>query len=383
MITPRTEITAKIQSTIATSQVTGLLGPRQCGKTTLARDIAAQQKATYFDLEDPEDQARLENPKLTLAPLQGLVVLDEIQRRPDLLPLLRVLADRQPLPSRFLLLGSASPDLMKNASESLAGRIQFVDMSGFTLSEVGAEHQSQLWLRGGFPPSYLAGTDATSLGWRESFVRTFLERDLSLLGFRMPPETMRRFWTMVAHHHGQIWNSSEIGSSLGLSHHTARKYLDALVGSYMIRQLAPWFENVGKRVVKSPKVYLRDSGILHALLNLPTLAALQSHPKLGASWEGFALEQIVAWVGERNAYFWATHGGAELDLLVQANGKRWGFEFKYQDAPKMTKSLHTALADLQLERVWVIYPGSASYALHEQVDCLGLREIAKLKPLIT
>lgn len=382
MLIQRTELIERVTTALKSSPITGLLGPRQCGKTTLAKEIGRQQTATYFDLEDPEDQARLENPKLTLSPLLGLVVLDEIQRRPELLPLLRVLADRHPLPARFLLLGSASPDLMKDASESLAGRIQFVDMGGFSLWEVGADKQQALWVRGGFPPSFLAENDAASMTWRESFVRTFLERDLSLLGFRIPPETMRRFWTMLAHHHGQIWSGTEIGTSLGVSHHTARRYLDALVGSYMVRQLPPWFENVGKRVVKSPKVYLRDSGILHALLNVEDVAGLQAHPKLGASWEGFALEHVVSWVGERNAYFWGTHGGAELDLLVHAKGKRWGFEFKYQDAPKMTKSLHVALTDLQLERVWVVYPGASSYALHEKVDCVGLRELAKVKSLI-
>jgi hypothetical protein len=380
---PRLELVQRLFEALEISPVVALLGPRQCGKTTLAKEIAEQQKATYFDLEDPEDQARLENPKLTLNPLKGLVVLDEIQRRPELLPLLRVLADRRPLQARFLLLGSASPDLMKDASESLAGRIQFVDMSGFNLWEVGADKQQELWVRGGFPPSFLAENDAASMVWRENFVRTFLERDLSLLGFRMPPETMRRFWTMLAHHHGQIWNGTEIGTSLGVSHHTSRRYLDALVGAYMVRHLPPWFENIGKRVVKSPKIYLRDSGILHALLNLSGSAELQAHPKLGASWEGFALEQIITRVGERNVYFWATHGGAELDLLVHTKGKRWGFEFKYQDAPKMTKSLHTALADLQLERVWVVYPGASSYALHERVDCIGLRELGKVKLFVS
>jgi len=378
----RTELMARVAASLQASPITGLLGPRQCGKTTLALEIARQRQATYFDLEDPEDQARLENPKLTLGPLKGLVVLDEIQRRPGLLPLLRVLADRKPLPARFLLLGSASPELVQKSSETLAGRIQFVDMGGLSLWEVGAEKQPELWVRGGFPPSFVAADDAASMAWRGSFVRTFLERDLALLGFRLPPETVRRFWTMVSHQHGQIWNGSEIGSSLGVSHHTARRYLDALAGAYMVRQLQPWFENVGKRVVRSPKVYVRDSGILHALLNLPDLRALQAHPKLGASWEGFALEQIVPWIGERNVYFWATHGGGELDLLAHHKGRRWGFEFKYQDAPKMTQSLHTALDDLKLEHIWVVYPGASSYALHEKVDCIGLRELTQVRKLI-
>lgn len=352
--------------------VTALLGPRQCGKTTLARELARQQGATYFDLEDPEDQVRLANPKLVLEPLRGLVILDEIQRKPELTLLLRVLADRKPLPCRFLILGSASPDLMKEASDSLAGRAHFVDMTGFSIEEVGAERLSALWVRGGFPPAFLAESETTSWSWRQNFLRTFLERDLPQLGVRVGAETLRRFWTMVAHYHGQVWNASEIGASLGVSHHTTRHYLDLLAAAYMVRLLPPWFENVGKRVVRSPKIYVRDSGLLHLLLNLPDAGALQGHPKLGLSWEGFAVEQIVALTGERNAYFWATQSRAELDLLVLARGKRWGFEFKYQDAPAMTKSMHLALEDLKPERVWIVYPGSGTYPVHEKVEVLPL-----------
>jgi uncharacterized protein len=375
----RPKLVAAVVAGLENSPVTTILGPRQCGKTTLAREICAGRKSEYFDLENPRDQARLENPQTTLEGLRGVVVLDEFQRRPELMPLLRVLADRRPLPCRFLLLGSASPQLMKGASETLAGRVRFVDMGGFTLEEIGAANWRQLWVRGGFPDSYLAGDEPASMRWRQDFVRTFLERDLPMLGVQIPAETMRRFWTMLAHYHGQTWNASGIGASLGVSHHTTRRYLDALAGAYVVRQLPPWFENVGKRVVKSAKAYIRDTGILHALLNIPDLPALQGHPKLGASWEGFALEEVLSRVESRHAYFWATHGGAELDLMVLAKGKRWGFEFKYQDAPTMTKSMHTALADLKLERLWVVYPGEKQYALHERVDCVGLNDLMGVK----
>lgn len=296
--------------------------------------------------------------------------------------LLRVLADRRPLPCRFIVLGSASPELMRQTSDSLAGRVHFVDMGGFTLDEVGVKQRDGLWVRGGFPPSFLAGSDADSRQWRTSFVRTFLERDLPQLGVQIPAEVLRRFWTMVAHYHGQIWNGSEIGASLGVTHHTTRKYLDLLSGAYVVRQLQPWFINVGKRVVKSPKVYVRDSGILHSLLGIADLPALQAHPKVGASWEGFAMEQILSWTGERNAFFWATHRGAELDLLVQAQGKHWGFEFKYQDAPTLTKSMHIALADLKLERLWVVYPGEKGYPLHEKVECIGLQDLGNVREML-
>jgi predicted AAA+ superfamily ATPase len=365
------------------SPVTAILGPRQCGKTTLAREIGEQHGAAYFDLEDPNDQARLANPQMALESLRGVVILDEIQRRPELTLLLRVLADRPSVPCRFIVLGSASPELMRQASDSLAGRVHFVDMGGFTLNEVGVEQRDRLWVRGGFPPSFLATSDQDSRQWRSSFVRTFLERDLPQLGVQIPAEVLRRFWTMVAHYHGQIWNGSEIGGSLGVTHHTTRKYLDLLSGAYVVRQLQPWFVNVGKRVVKSPKVYIRDSGILHSLLGIADLSALQAHPKVGASWEGFAIEQILQWAGERNAFFWATHRGAELDLLVQAKGKNWGFEFKYQDAPTMTKSMHIALTDLKLEWLWVVYPGEKGYPLHEKVECIGLRDLVNVREKIT
>ena len=367
---------AAIDTALRRSQVAALLGPRQSGKTTLARVVAERERATYFDLEDPRAVARLETPMLTLEPLRGLVVIDEIQRRPELLPLLRVLADRDPLPARFLVLGSASPTLMRDASESLAGRIEFVDLGGFDVTEVGSEAWERLWLRGGLPRSFLAETDDDSFAWREGFVRTFLERDIPQLGIRIASATLRRFWTMLAHYHGQIWRASEFGRSFGLSDHTVRRYLDLLAGTYVVRQLPPWFENLSKRQVKRPKIFISDSGLLHSLLDLRAADALAGHPKLGASWEGFAMEQVLRIGGARNAYFWATHAGAELDLLMMRNGDRWGFEFKYADAPRVTKSMHVALNDLQLDRLWVVYPGRQAYALHEKVAVVPLVDVA-------
>ncbi len=369
----------RLNEGLRASPVTALLGPRQCGKTTLARTIVTPGTETYFDLEDPRDLARLDQPQTALEGLRGVVVLDEIQRRPDLMPLLRVLADRRPLPCRFLLLGSASPDLIRNASESLAGRIHFVPMGGFTLDEVGLPALRTLWLRGAFPDAFLAVDERASLKWREDFIQTFLERDMPQLGFRFPSMTLRRFWTMVAHYHGQTWNGSEIGASLGASHHAVRRYLDALTGAYMLRQLPPWFANIGKRVVKSPKVYLRDSGLLHALLDVDDFSALSGHPKLGASWEGFVIEQILAWAGDRDAYFWATYSRAELDLLLVRKGRNWGFEIKYQDAPTLTGSMKAALTALDLERLWVVYPGARRYRLHDRVECIGLDALPEVR----
>lgn len=375
----RPELVGQVEYGLKHSPVTAILGPRQCGKTTLARAIGQRESAVYFDLEAPEDRAKLANPQLVLEALRGVVILDEIQRQPELTMLLRVLADRRPLPCRFIVLGSASPDLVRQASDSLAGRVYFVDMGGFTLGEVELEQRDRLWVRGGFPLSYLAETDEDSHKWRLAFTRTFLERDMPQLGVQIPAEMLRRFWTMLAHYHGQLWNGSELGASLGVTHHTTRKYLDLLTGGYVVRQLQPWFENVGKRVVKSPKVYVRDSGLLHALLSIPDLAALQGHPKLGASWEGFVIEQILSWAGERNAYFWATHSRAELDLMVLAKGKRWGFEIKYQDAPTITKSMRIAMQDLKLERLWVVYPGKTGYPMDENIECVSLADLGRIR----
>lgn len=368
----RKENLDRIKKALSRGPVTAILGPRQCGKTTLARQLHVTGADSYFDLEKPQDQARLSNPYEALSPLRGLVVIDEIQRRPDLFELLRVLADRRPVRAKFLILGSASLDLIKHASESLAGRIGFVDVSGFRLTEVGNHKVMPLWLRGGFPQSFLATSLSKSFDWRMDFIRTFLERDIPQLGFRIPAMTLRRFWTMTAHYHGQIWNGSEIGSSLGVAHTTVRHYLDLLTGAFMIRQLPPWFENVGKRVVKSPKIYIRDSGLLHSLLQISDGAALQGHPKLGASWEGFVIEQIIQQLGERDLYFWAVHSGADLDLLAIRKGKKWGFEIKYSDAPVMTKSMKTATQDLGLKHLWVVYPGKQTYQLDSKTTCISL-----------
>jgi hypothetical protein len=358
--------------------VAGLLGPRQCGKTTLARLLAEAEPAVYFDLENPVDRRRLSAPMTVLGQLRGLVIMDEVQRQPELLELVRVLVDRPENDARYLLLGSASPYLVRGASESLAGRIGLVDLAGFDLDEVGAGSRDRLWLRGGFPRSFLAPDDDASMRWREGFIRTFLERDIPQLGIGVPAETLRRFWTMLAHYHGQVWNAAELARALGTSENTARRYLDILAGAFMVRVLPPWFENLGKRQVKSPKVYLRDSGLLHGLLGLADLHVLQGHPKLGASWEGFALELVLNALETRDAYYWATHAGAELDLMVMTRGRRYGFEFKYQDAPRTTRSMRTALADLDLTHLWVVYPGREAYVLDERLSVVPLARVHTL-----
>jgi hypothetical protein len=337
--------------------------------------VAEGREASVFDLEDPVDARRLEAAQTALTPLTGLVIIDEFQLRPDLFPLLRVLADRDPLPARFLVLGSAAPELIRGAAETLAGRIAFVPMSGLSLEEVGAELLPTLWLRGGFPRSLLAADDATSLAWREDFIQTFLERDLRNLGFDIPPIGLRRLWMMLAHVHGAVLNASELGRSLGIAHTTVRRHLDLLTGALVIRQLQPWFENLKKRQIKSPKVYVRDSGLLHALLNIPTRQVLQGHPKLGSSWEGLVVEEVVRIAGERNAYFWATPAGAELDLFLLWRGQRIGIEAKYADAPTMTRSMHIAREDLGLARLFVVYPGTRAYALGADCQVIPLSEL--------
>ncbi|MDD2707895.1 MAG: ATP-binding protein [Verrucomicrobiae bacterium] len=356
-----------------------LVGPRQCGKTTLAQAFAAGEKnSAFFDLEKPVDQRKLETPEQTLGELRGLVVIDEIQRKPQLFEILRVLLDRQDVPARFLLLGSASPTLVRGVSESLAGRVGLVDLSGFDLRETGVETLRTLWLRGGFPRSFLAADEVVAAEWRGNFIRTFLERDIPQFGITIPAMTLRRFWNMVAHYHGQVWNASEFARSLGSSEATARRYLDILAGAFMLRILPPWFENLKKRQVKAPKIYLRDSGLLHTLQDIVTFEALTGHPKLGASWEGFAIEQILAVIGTRNACFWGTHAGAELDLLVTVDGKRYGFECKYADAPSSTRSMRTALADLQLAHLWIVYPGNERYELDHRLTAIPLRDLPSL-----
>ena len=367
--------------------VVGILGARQVGKTTLARQLATSRTGPvhHFDLENPDDLARLAAPMMALQGLQGLVILDEIQRRPELFPVLRVLADRPDLPARFLVLGSASPELLEQSSESLAGRILYHRLEGFSLDEVGVGERDRLWLRGGFPRSFLAESDAASLEWRSEFVRAFLERDLPQLGVRIPSETLRRFWTMLAHYHGQVWNGQELARAFGVSGSTVRRYLDTLTSSLVLRQLPPWFENLGKRQVKSPKVYIADPGLLHALLNLPTHHDLSGHPKVGASWEGFALAEVVRRLGVRpeECFFWATHGGAELDLLVVRGLRRLGFEFKLTSAPRVTRSMHSALADLKLDRLDVVHAGEPTFPLAEQVRALALTRLEEdLEPLL-
>ena len=359
--------------------VVAVLGARQVGKTTLTGDWLRGKAARgrRFDLEDPRERARLADPMLALADLAGIVVLDEIQRVPELFPVLRVLADRRPLKARFLLLGSASPQLLRQSSESLAGRIAYYELPGFSLREAGPRLATRLWLRGGFPRSFLARGDAASMEWRQLFLRTFLERDLPLLGVNVAADSMRRFWTMLAHHHGQLWNASEFGRSFGVADTTVRGYLDKLTDALVVRQLKPWHENIGKRQVRSPKVYVRDSGLLHALLNLPTQRDLENHPKAGASWEGFIIDQILQQLEARpeECYFWRTHTGAELDLLVVRGRRRLGFEVKRTTAPGITPSMRSALKDLGLASLTVIHAGEHSFALAKNVRALSWRAI--------
>jgi predicted AAA+ superfamily ATPase len=359
--------------------VVGIVGARQVGKSTLARQIAKQAGGSmiFFDLENPEDLARLADPMLALKSLRGLVVLDEVQRRPELFPVLRVLADRPGTPCRFLVLGSASPGLLRQSSESLAGRIAYHHLGGFALDEVAVREATRLWLRGGFPRSFLARTDAESLEWRRGFVRTFLERDLPQLGILVSADTMRRFWTMLAHVHGQIWNSSEFARSFGVADTTVRAYLDHLASALVVRLLQPWHENLGKRQVRSPKVFLTDSGLLHTLLNLPRQEDLESHPKVGASWEGFIIEQLMTHLRAEpeECFFWATHAGAELDLLVVRGARRRGFEIKRTTSPSMTKSMVSALKDLRLTSLEVIYAGDTTFDLADRVRAVSANRL--------
>jgi predicted AAA+ superfamily ATPase len=360
------------------SPITALLGPRQCGKTTLARFFGSDHQAEYFDLESQPDLQRLQNPEMVIGSLEGLVILDEIQRIPALFNALRVLVDRPGNPARLLILGSASPDLVKNVSETLAGRVEFVELSGFDLSEIGPDAWQTLWLRGGFPRSFLAELDDDSLAWREGFIHTFLERDIPQLGITIPSVAMRRFWTMLSHYHGQLWNASELARSMGLTGKTVRSYLDILTGTFMVHQLQPWHENIGKRQVKSPKIYLRDSGILHALLNIVDMHGLWGHPQIGASWEGFALSQFMQIVRPSQVYFWSTHSGAELDLFFFHQGRRYGVEFKFSEAPKITKSMRIAMNDLSLEHLYIVYPGPHHYPVDEKISVCPVNQLPEL-----
>lgn len=373
----RTELFGHVEKGLVENPGVVLLGPRQCGKTTLARQIAGDRGAAFFDLENPDDAAALEQPMLSLSPLRGLVVLDEVQRRPEIFECLRVLMDRQDHPARFLLLGSASPHLVRGVTESLAGRVAFVDMQGFSLAELEPGNQERLWMRGSFPRSYLAAAETASMAWRKDFIRTFIEKDFASLGLGSTPASLGRLWRMTAHYHGQTLNASEIGRSLGESYKTVQRHLEMLEGAFMIRMLRPWFENAGKRLVKSPKVFVRDSGLLHGLLGVSDRRALLGHPKIGASWEGFALEQILSRLPRVEAWFWGTQGGAELDLFVQPGGRRIGFEFKVGDAPKTTKSMSVAVADLSLEELIVVKPAGRDYAMGLKIRSMSLGSAMK------
>ena len=371
----RTTDSGLVRIALKRSRVVALLGPRQCGKTTLARQFVPAESLNYFDLEDPASLARLSEPDTALRSLKKLVVIDEIQRRPDLFPLLRVLADRSPLPTRFLILGSVAPDLLKQSSETLAGRLETIPLEGFRLADLGSAGQARHWLRGGFPLSYTARTEADSLAWRHQFLQTFLERDMPQLGVTIPAIALRRFWNMIAHYHGQIWNAAELARALAVNESTVRRYLDLMTGVFMVRQLPPWFENLGKRQVKAPKIYVRDSGLLHALLGVANQRDLEHHPKVGASWEGYAVEEVLKALRPDEAYYWATHNGAEIDLVLFKNGRRIGVECKRADAPVLTPSMRIALADLKLEVLYVVYPGGKRYTLAKKVEVVPLTEL--------
>ncbi|MGD1032347.1 MAG: ATP-binding protein [Opitutaceae bacterium] len=364
-----------VRAALKRSRVVTLLGPRQCGKTTLAREFVAPDSLNYFDLEDPASLARLSEPDMALRPLKGLVVIDEVQRRPGLFPLLRVLADRRPLPARFLILGSASPELLRQSSETLAGRTETVPLEGFRLGDLGASAQPRHWIRGGFPLAFTARNEGDSIAWRKQFLQTFLERDLPQLGIQITAAALNRFWHMVAHYHGQTWNAAEFARALAVNESTVRRYLDLLSGVFMVRQLPPWFENLGKRQVKAPKVYVRDSGLLHTLLGISSARELALHPKVGASWEGYAVEEVIKALRPDAAYHWATHNGAEIDLLLLHGGRRIGIECKRSDAPTLTPSMRIALADLKLNELKVVYPGERSYRLAPDVEVVPLRAL--------
>jgi predicted AAA+ superfamily ATPase len=359
--------------------VVAILGARQVGKTTLARQLLEQAEGggERFDLEDPADLSRLADARLALSELRGLVVIDEVQRRPELFPVLRVLADRKPRRARFLVLGSASPELLQQSSETLAGRIAFHTLDGFHLQEVGAGELGRLWLRGGFPESFLSRSHGASFSWRRSFIRTFIERDLPQLGIRVPAATLSRFWSMLAHYHGQVWNASELARSLGVTDKTVRHYLDILSAALVIQQLQPWHATVRKRQVKAPKIYIRDAGLLHALLDIRDRRDLERHPKLGASWEGFLMRQVLEFLGAtpEECFFWAAHSGPELDLLWVRGRHRWGFEFKRTSSPKLTRSLHAALETLELKRAFIVHAGEKTYPLHARVTAVSASRI--------
>lgn len=372
----RKEILLEIRKALGRSRVVLLSGPRQCGKTTLAREFVREDSVNYFDLEDPASIARLDEPMTALRPLKGLVVIDEVQRRPELFPILRVLADRIDKPATFLILGSASGDLLRQSSESLAGRLEKLIIGGFSLREVGAERSGDLWLRGGFPIPFLSTSLSDSSEWRDQFISTLLERDFPQWGVQVSATALRRFWTMLAHYHGQIWNAGEPARALAITQPTVRKYLDLLTDAFMIRQLSPWHENLRKRQVKSPKVYVRDSGLLHQLLGISEEKDLLTHPKVGASWEGFAIEQVLSIVENQATYFWATHQGAEIDLVLVRGNRKLGIECKRADAPQINKSIRIALKDLDLQHLFIIYPGSTRFPLSDDVTVVPISDLA-------
>jgi predicted AAA+ superfamily ATPase len=373
----RKDLHDRIKEALARNRIVVLLGPRQCGKTTLAREFLNLDSKNYFDLEDPVSLIRLEEPMTALRELEGLVVIDEIQRRAELFPVLRVLADRRPLPARFLILGSASPELLRQSSESLAGRVELITMGGFDLAEVGRAESEKLWLRGGFPDSFTAPNESDSFSWRKNFIQTFLERDLASAGISIEPTALYRFWSMLAHYHGQIWNASEPARSLGVSQPTVRRYLDLLTGFFMVRQLAPWHANLKKRQVKSPKIYFSDSGLLHQILGIRSEKDLLTSPKCGASWEGYVIEEAIQAFNPDESYFWATHNGAEIDLLMVKEGALYGVECKRMDAPRLTTSMRIAMTDLKLERMSVIYPGIKRFPLADGIEAVPLRDLAQ------
>jgi uncharacterized protein len=376
-IIERKKALEEIKALMNVFPVTAILGPRQVGKTTLSKSFEPDH---VFDLENPRDMAVLENPQLALEKLEGLIVLDEVQRKPELFPLLRHLVDTRPR-QRYLILGSASSNLRQQSGESLAGRIGYHYLTGFNLMETGQQHMNSLWLRGGFPRAYLTQDDEQSMLWRTNFISTFLEKDLAALGSNIPSSVMYRFWLMLSHFHGQTLNYSQLGRSFGISDKTVKNYISILEDTFMVRQLMPWHVNLGKRLVKSPKIYLRDSGIFHALQSIHSMDELRTNPKAGASWEGFALEEMVSFLSKRDneVFFYASHSGVELDLHWQEKGKKLGAEFKYMDAPRLTKSMHQALSDLSLDHIWVVYPGDKSYPLSEQVTVLPLQEIDRVR----
>lgn len=371
----RNDLVSRIVRSIGENPITTLLGPRQCGKTTIARTIGSPAPVNYYDLENPADRAGLANPQLALKGSSGLVILDEIQMMPEIFEILRVLVDDESHKAKYLILGSASPSIIRNVSETLAGRTAFVDMSGFDLTEIQEDWET-LWLRGGFPRSFLAKSTEASYRWREAFARTFLQRDIMQFGFRLNPESLRRFWTMVAHYHGQVWNAAEFARSLGKDEKTARNYLDILSGAFVVRQLQPWHINIKKRQVKSPKVYVRDSGMLHYLLNVETRRQLLSHIKAGASWEGFVIEQILSITNTRRAYFWATHGGAELDLLISPQSNPVGFVIKLTENVTTTRSMRVAIEDLGLRHLYIVHPGPRSFAIDKDISALSIDDLS-------